>query len=117
LLLNLTLPRINALMTSAVIDTVEPEEGAALQVGSRLLDLTVDLSDAAPHDCPPVAHFRLMVRDKVWLRRLDVVPGDEPEVGASIALFSTEPDEPLDGEPARQVRVAIAGIVTRSAWG
>jgi hypothetical protein len=115
-LLNLSLPRINVYMTTAIIDAVHAAEGSQLAVGAKLLDLTVDLSAAAPHDCPPVAHYRLMVRDRVWLRRLDIAAGDEPEVGASIAWFSTEPDEPLGGAPARPVRLAIAGIIRDSVW-
>jgi hypothetical protein len=117
LLLNLTLPRINVDMTCAIVDAIHVEVGTALAVGGMLLDLTIDLSAAAPHDCPPVSHFRLIVRDRVWLRRLNVAAGDQPPVGSPIALFSTEPDEPLDGAPTRQVRVAIAGIIPQSVFG
>jgi hypothetical protein len=116
LLLNLTLPRINPHMTTALVDLVHAAVGAPLPVGGKLMDLTVDLSAAASHDCPPVAHYRLVVRDRAWLRRLDVAPGDEPEAGASLALFSTEPDEPLDGIPARQVRLTVAGVIRESIW-
>jgi hypothetical protein len=117
LLLTLTLPRINVHMITAIIDMIHAQLGAPLPIGAKLLDLTVDLSAAAAHDCPPVAHYRLVVRDRAWLRRLDVAAGDEPEVGTSLALFSTEPDEPLDAAPARQVRLAIAGIIPQSIWG
>lgn len=117
LLLNLTLPEINPLMTTAVIDRIYASVGAALPVGSKLFDLTIDLSAAAPHDCPPIGHYRLVVRDRLWLRRLEVVPGDEPSVGANLALFSTEPHESLDGVPARQVRVAIAGVLPQPIFG
>jgi hypothetical protein len=116
-LLSLTLPRINVYMSTAVINQIYAAEGAALSVGGKLLDLTIDLSAAAPHDCPPVSHFRLVMRDRAWLRRLHIAPGDEPAVGASLALFSTVPDEPLDGAPARQVRLAIAGIIPETIWG
>lgn len=116
MLLNLTLPRINPHMTTAIIDLVHAQVGAPLPVGGKLIDLTVDLSAAASHDCPPVAAYRLVVRDRAWLRRLDVAPGDEPEVGASLALFSTEPDEPLDGPPAREARVTVAGMIKQSIW-
>jgi hypothetical protein len=116
LLLSLTLPRINAHMTTAIVGLVHAGVGAALPIGGKLMDLTIDLSAAAPHDCPPISHYRLTLRDKVWLRRLDVAAGDEPEVGASLALFSTEPDEPLDAAPARAVRLAIAGVIAQSAW-
>ena len=117
MLLALTLPRINIYMSTAIIDQIYAAVGAALPVGGKLLDLTIDLSAAAPHDCPPVGHFQLVVRDRVWLRRLDISPGDEPAVGASVALFSTEPDEPLEGTPTRQVRLTIAGIIPESVWG
>ena len=117
MLLNLTLPLINPYMTTAVIDRFHAAVGTAMPVGSKLLDLTIDLSVAAPHDCPPIGHYRLMVRDRVWLRRLGVALGDEPEVGANLALFSTEPDEPLDGTPVRQVRVAIVGIIPQMILG
>jgi hypothetical protein len=111
LLLNLTLPQINPLMTTAVIDRIYTRVGASIPVGTKLFDLTVDLSAAAPHDCPPIGHYRLVIRDRLWLRRLDVAPGDEPDVGANLALFSTAHDDPLDGVPVRQTRVAIVGIV------
>jgi hypothetical protein len=117
LLLNLVLPRINPHMATAKIDRVHASVGAAMPVGGKFLDLTIDLSAATPHDCPPVSHFRLVVRDKAWLRRLEVSPGDEPEVGAGLALFSTTPDEPLDGAPARAVRIAIVGIIPQPVWG
>lgn len=116
MLLNLVLPRINAYMTTAIIDAIHATEGDALPLGGKLLDLTVDLSAAAPHDCPPISHYRLAVRDRAWLRRLDIAAGGEPETGASLALFSTDPDEPLDGAPTRQIRVAIVGIIPQSAW-
>ena len=117
MLLNLTLPQINPLMTTAVIDRIYAGVGAQIPLGSKLFDLTVDLSAAAPHDCPPIGHYRLVIRDRLWLRRLDVAPGDEPNVGASLALFSTEPDEPLDGVPVRQTRVAIVGIIPQPIFG
>ena len=117
LLLNLTLPRIDAAMVTAIIDDIYAVEGALMPVGAKFLDLTIDLSSAAAHDCPPVGRYRLVLRDRVWLRRLSVALGDEPDVGASLGLFTTEPDESLEARPIRQVRVAVAGILPRSAWG
>jgi len=117
LLLNLVLPRINVHMSTAIVDAIHAELGAALPVGGKLLDLTVDLGGVAPHDCPPVSHYRLTIRERAWLRRLDVESGDEPAIGTSIALFSTAPDEPLEGKPERQIRVAIAGIIPLSDFG
>ena len=116
MLLNLTLPRINPEMTSAIIDHIHIALDAAVPLGGKLLDLTVDLSAAATHDCPPISHYRLVARDRVWLRRLNVAAGSAPEVGACLALFSTEPDEPLSGPPARLLRFVVAGIVPQASW-
>ncbi len=116
MLFNLTLARINPQMRNAVVDAVFPEVGTLLAVSGKLMDLTVDLSEAAAHDCPPISYYRLVVRDKVWLRRLSASAGDTVEVGAEIALFSTEPDEPLDGPIARQVRTVSVGIVPQTSW-
>ena len=116
MLLSLTLPRITELMGTAQIDVIHAKLGALAPVGSKLLDLTIDLSAEAAHDCPPVSHYRLVLRDKVWLRRLDVAPGDTPDVGSALALFSTTADEPLEAPPQREVRLSIAWISGRSAW-
>jgi hypothetical protein len=115
-LLNLDLPRINPYADKASIRAVYATNDAALIVGAKLLDLTVDLSSAVIlHDCPPISHYRLVLRDRVWLRRLDVAAGQTVGVGQPVALFSTDPDEPLDGPPARPVRVTIAGVMFQSA--
>lgn len=115
LLLNLIVPRINDYMTTAIVEAVYQREGEALGVGARLFDLTVDLSVAAPHDCPPISHYRLVLREAAWLRRVSAGRGDEPAVGEPLALFSTSPDEPLEGE-ARPARLAIAAILHQSSW-
>jgi hypothetical protein len=116
LLLSLTLPPIVPQMTAAVIDRVYAVVGAPMTIGARFLDLTVDLSAVALHDCPPISHYRLVIRDRAWLRRLDVGPGESALVGASLALLSTEPEEPLDGAPARAARVGVAGVIPQMAW-
>jgi hypothetical protein len=116
LLLTLTLPRINDHMTTASIEAIHADVGAALAPGAKLLDLTVDLSAIAPQDCPPVSHYRLVLRDRVWLRRMALARGDEVDVGALVAEFTTTPDEPLDVEPARAVRVTVAGILAQPEW-
>src|SRR5207342_1585724 len=81
-LLNLTLPRINEHMTTAVVKTIYPEINTALQFGSKLMDLSIDLSAVLPHDCPPVSMYRIALRDRVWLRKLAVAIGDDIAVGA-----------------------------------
>jgi hypothetical protein len=116
LLLDLTLPRINEHMTTAVIRVVHADIGTLLPLSAKLLDLSVDLSAVMPHDCPPVSLYRFALRDRVWLRELAVVPGDDIAIGTCIALFSTSPDESIEGDPARSVRVTIAGILDRTSW-
>jgi hypothetical protein len=116
LLLNLIVPRINDYMTTAFVEKVYADEGADLSIGARLLDFTVDLSAVAPHDCPPISHYRLVLREPARLRSVMVRRGDEPVVGAPLALFTTDPDETLDAKAGRPLRVAIAAILSQSAW-
>jgi hypothetical protein len=116
LLLTLTLPQIGEHMTAAAIRTIHAAPGTEMAAGSKFVDLVVDLSAVAAQDCPPVALYRIALRERVWLRELDAAPGAEIAVGASLARFSTDPDESLAGPPARGVRVTIAGIVDPSDW-
>lgn len=116
MLLNLSVPRINDYMAAAIVEWVYPGEGAALEVGAKLVDLTVDLSAAAPHDCPPISHFRLVLRERAYLRRLAAVRREEHAVGALLAVFSTEPDEPIESEAGRPVRIAVAQIIYQPVW-
>jgi hypothetical protein len=116
LLLNLIVPRINDYMTTAIIQAIHPREGDALAMGAKLFDLMVDLSAAAPHDCPLISYYRVVLRERAWLRRLAVARGDQPVVGAPLALFATEPDEALDAAPTRPARMAIAMILPQSTW-
>ena len=117
MLLNLITPRFNDYMITAVVDAIHAREGDDLAPGAKLMDLLVDLSATTSHDCPPVSLYRLLLRDKARLRLLEVAVGDEVLVGAPLALFSTDAEEPLDAAPARATRVTIAGIIRQSAWG
>ena len=117
MLLTLTLPRIHDLMTAATIEAVYARAGDALAVGAKLCDLTVDLSAVAAQDCPPISHFRLVLRERLWVRDVAAMPRGDVAVGATLMRFTTSPDEPLDGVPAREVRVSIAGILAQTdAW-
>jgi hypothetical protein len=103
-------------MRSAVIQAVYATEGSPLGPGGKLVDLCVDLSSVAQHDCPAISYFRIAVRDRAYVRILSVARGDEIAIGAPIAQLSTEPGEPLEGVPARAARVAIAGILYQPEW-
>ena len=115
-LLNLTLPRIHERMTTAVVKTIYADINMALPLGAKLMDLSIDLSAVMPHDCPPISMYRIALRDRVWLREIVVVIGDDIAVGTTLARFSTEPDESLDDDPVRAVRVTIAGIIDPASW-
>lgn len=110
MLLEYRLPAINANMTEASIERRYAEPGAALAIGTKLLDLRVDLSSAFSQDCPPISFYRIVMRERAYLRELRPADGEACPVGALIAIFSTEPGEPLDGVAARPIRVATAGI-------
>ena len=116
MLIALALPRIHPLMTVAVIRKIHAREGEFLTMGAKLMDVSVDLSSVAPHDCPPISFYRIAMRDRVWLRRLDVAEGASVQIGASLACFTTEADEPLAGPPGRAARITMAGILDQTNW-
>lgn len=111
MLLTLTLPRIHERMTTARVDAVYLAAGAQVAFGAKFVDVTVDLSAVAEQDCPPIAHYRIVLLDRGWLREIAVARGDEIAVGAPIATITTSPDEPLDAAPSRAARTSIAGIL------
>jgi hypothetical protein len=114
-LLTLALPRIHDQMASALVRKIHAAEGARLRVGSPLLDVDVDLSSVAEHDCPPISCYRIAPRESAWLRRLEVAAQADIVPGTPIALLSTEADEALDG-PRRALRVSVAAIMPQSHW-
>ncbi len=114
LLLTLKLPNLVTDVKLAKIETLFVAEGQFLKPGMKILDLRIDLSAVAAHDCPPVSFFRIIFRDRAWLRRLSVADGDTREVGSELALFSIEEDEPVNGNPVRSARFTTAGIIHRS---
>jgi hypothetical protein len=111
LLVELKMPEFNAQMTGARVECVYCEAGLPLAVGSKLVDVSVNLSIAFAQNCPPISYYRLVLREPLWLRTLLIAPGDLCPAGAPMALLSTEPDEPLDGPPARAARCMTAGII------
>ena len=105
------LPTIVTHMSSAVVECIHAEVGESLKMGHKLIDLSVDLSSAFAQECPPVSFFRIVLRESVWLRRLDVRPGHPCQIDELLAIFSTEQMEAIDQAPQRPVRTTIAGIV------
>jgi hypothetical protein len=116
LALTLKLPSINVHMKSAIFICVYVAVGEQLEAGAKLFDLSVDLSAIFPQDCPPISYYRMILRERAWLRRLEVQEGDEREVGGILALFTGAAAEPLDAAPQRPVRFITAGILHQSHW-
>jgi hypothetical protein len=110
----LRLNKINPNMTAAVIECLYATPGSPLKIGEKLCDLSVDLSSGFSQYCPPISYFRVVVREKVWLRKTLVVPGNSCDVGQLLAVFSAEQDEPDDAIPARPLRISTAGIAHHS---
>lgn len=111
MILELKLPDIVPQMTGATTECLFAEAGEALRMGSKLVDLRVDLSSAFAQECPPVSYYRIVLREKAYLRQINPKPGDFIERDAPVALFSSSPDEPLDEAPERPLRVTVAGIL------
>lgn len=111
MILELRLPDIVPQMTGATAECLFAEAGEALRMGSKLIDLRIDLSSAFAQECPPVSYYRIVVREKAYLRHVSPRPGDFLELDAPVALFSSSPDEPLETAPERRLRVTVAGIL------
>jgi pyruvate/2-oxoglutarate dehydrogenase complex dihydrolipoamide acyltransferase (E2) component len=112
----LTLPTLNPHMTTAVIKAVHVQEGAQLPTGGKFLDVSVDLTSYAEHDCPAISYFRIAVRERAWVRRVTIAAGDEIVPGTALAHLSTDPAEALDDVPSRAARVSVAGILYQPEW-
>lgn len=117
MLLAIELPQLHELMSTAVVSKVHAVPGAELAPGAPLLDLRVDLSHEAAHDCAPVSYFRLVVRDRGVLRTLAVDVGSELAAGQRIGVLTTTADETSEAEPARAARLTTVGVVgPEVAW-
>lgn len=110
------LPVLLPAMTAARVETLHAAPGSLLAPGSKLADLRVDLSATMAHDCPPVTFFRLVLREKAWLRRLAPQPGQLVAVGEALAWFTTTAEEDDQGEPSRPPRMAAAAILQQAGW-
>lgn len=111
MILELKLTSIVPQMTGATIECVYADAGDVVKMGSKLIDLSIDLSSAFAQECPPISYYRIVAREAAFLRRIEVRPGSFAEVDTLIALFSTTSDEPLDEAPARALRTTVAGIM------
>jgi hypothetical protein len=110
------LPLINPHMSGATIEYLHSGP-AALKMGAKFLDVSVDLGSAFAQECPPVSFYRFVMREPAWLRRIEARPGQHYSVDEQVALFSSDPEESLDQPVARPVRLTVAGIMHhRAMW-
>jgi pyruvate/2-oxoglutarate dehydrogenase complex dihydrolipoamide acyltransferase (E2) component len=116
LLVTLVLPQVSPSMTGANVTAIHAQEGEMLAPGARLVDISVDFSGGVAHDCPPVSGYRVALRERLWLRRLLIADGETVAAGATLAVFTAEPDSPLDEPAARAARVTLAGMVSQPDW-
>jgi hypothetical protein len=110
------MPSLSAQMSTALITRLNIAEGGALPNGSPLLEVRLDLGPMGAQDCPPVYFFRLVSREKGWVRKVFASVGEARGAGDTLALISTERDEPIDGPPARGLRTSSASIVPEFEW-
>jgi hypothetical protein len=105
------LPLIVPQMTGGTVECVYAKPGELLKMGSKLLDVSIDLSSAFAQECPPVSFFRVVLRETALLRELSVVPGQHCRVGDILAIFSSDADENIRVSGPRAVRTTIASIM------
>ncbi len=115
MLLDLKMPLVMPDMPGARIEAIYATVGQAVAIGGKLCDISVDLAGAFAQNCPPISYYRLVSRERAWLRRAMVVGGDLLAPAGILAWFSTEADEPLEGPAARPMRVTTAGILWHPA--
>lgn len=114
MILTLTLPQISIEMRTATIQSVYPTLDAPLAIGSKLVDVKIDLSHGILHDCPPISFYRIALREQAFLRQLLIQKADEVPPMTMLAIFSTDPDEKVDIAQARPLRISVFGIVPQN---
>lgn len=107
----LRLPHLHSAMSGATIECVYAACNTRLQSGSKIFDISIDLGSALAQECPPISYYRLVLRETLWLRRLDASPGLLWDPNMPLAIFTTHPDESLADSITRPVRIATAGII------
>lgn len=116
MLMALPLPAFGTAFVTATINALHAAEGAFLASGTALLDFSVDFSGGVAYDCPPISHFRVVIRDAGWLLRLSVAKGQAVEPGTMLAILGTEQGEDPDGQITREARVTLASMLHHDDW-
>jgi hypothetical protein len=107
----LRMPRIVTEATLGRIETLYVRQGDSLSIGQKLFDLSIDLSARYSQNCPPISYYRMVARERGFVRALSGALGSLLEPDAVIGLVSADAEEPLGGPPARALRMTTAGII------
>ncbi|HEV2650463.1 MAG TPA: hypothetical protein VGU69_04330, partial [Rhizomicrobium sp.] len=83
--------------------------------GDKIVDVTIDLGASFSQNCPPVSHYRLVAREKAFVRRMFVAAGTACEPDAPIAILAADVQEPDDLAAERPFRITVAGILRHGA--
>ncbi len=81
--------------------------GDPLAIGTPLLDYVVDLSLAAPQDCAPVFHMRLVSNETGRVSELRARVGEIVEPGALLAVVDGASPHATADRPLRTSSVGI----------
>src|SRR5262245_46852224 len=108
--LDVAMPRLSELVPSATVHAVACRPGDAIAPGSALVALTLDLGAVAAQDCPPVSRFRIVSRERAFIRRIDAVPGGVASPGDVLIVATPTGDEPLDAGTRRALRTNCISV-------
>jgi pyruvate/2-oxoglutarate dehydrogenase complex dihydrolipoamide acyltransferase (E2) component len=111
------MPKMGPLMTEGRIHRSYVEAGERFEAKTRLFDVCVDLSAAAPQDCPPIFHFVIVAVEAGWIRERTVSTGDRVEVGQTMLVATTVAEPGSSTPPDRDLRVAVAAIPVDPLFG
>jgi pyruvate/2-oxoglutarate dehydrogenase complex dihydrolipoamide acyltransferase (E2) component len=103
-------------MTEGVIESVALTLGTAVRPNQPLLDIRVDYSGGVARDCPPIAFFRIIAREKGCIREIGCKRGDRVLVGACLALLTTDPNDAMDRPADRGLRTTVVGVLHNPDW-
>jgi hypothetical protein len=116
MILALILPRLGKLTGIQTVQKIHVVPGCEIKAGTKLVDIRLDLGAAAPQDCVPISFFRIVSREKAWLRQLAIASGEIFQESQPLALLSTDPQELLQAEPERALRISTASILGDVEW-
>jgi len=115
-LLKLVIPAILDQADTVQIESIDIAENTRLMPGAQICEFTSGIDLADMHDCPPTTTYRMTSSENAWVRTVSARPGDQLLSGDILAVLSTGPDDPLDGQEERRARNTIAAIFKPVAW-